>query len=159
MTRILSINCVSGLCLWKTGNFPDSSGPRLWKHCCCCILSPSEESRWAFPLPRAPESRCRRSVGVPPAAPVSRMLPPAGLGELQSCWCPPSWVAMAGKAGTASPGQSWGWHRGGTAMPWIRRESPQPLAEGPAGIPAGDHSKSQEGERCCLAGTAPSSTQ
>lgn len=110
---------------------------------------------------QVPGLPCTHWTPPPPAASGSRTGDECSgrAGGAAKLLVPPSLVAMASKAGTASQRQSWGWHCGGTATPWIYRESPQPLVEGPAGIPAGDRSDSQDGGRCCLACTAPSSTQ
>lgn len=129
---------------FRKRNFPASSGPRLWKRCCCCILSPTEESRQALPLPRVHQNKCQGSVG-------------AGLGELQSCWCPPVWWQRPARQGQPARGRAGVGTTVATTMPWIPRESPQPLAERPAGIPMGE----MEGVAAwqTLHPAAPSSTQ
>lgn len=127
---------------FRKRNFPASSGPRLWKRCCCCILSPTEESRRALPLPRVHQNRCQGSVG-------------AGLGELQSCWCPPVWWQWPARQGQPARGRAGVGTTVDTMMPWIHRESPQPLAEGPAGIPTGEMEGVAAWQTLCPA--APSS--
>ena len=168
MTRILCINCVSGQCLWKTGNFPDSSGPRLWKCCCCCMLSPTEESRRALPLPWVLQSECRGSAGVPPAALGSRTgdARSGRAGAAAKLLVSPSLVAMASEAGTASQRQSWGWHCSGHCDAL----DPQGVPSAPRGGTGWDShwgSEQEPGRRALLLGrhcapqhpTAPSSTQ
>jgi len=164
MTRTLCINCLSGQCLWKTGSFLDTSGPRLWKLCCRCVLSAAEDSRRALPLPPVPDSKCQGSAGPPlPRAPGPVTLAPAGPGSRRAAgaprlggngWLvPPSWVAMAGwcppagwqwPAGAprlggqqgegSQPRQSWAWQRGGTETPRICMGSPQTPAPNPYGV-------------------------
>lgn len=131
MTKILCINCVSDQCLWKTGNFPDSSGPRQWKCCSCCELPPTEESSHALPLSWGP-GLC---WGHPQATGLVMLTPRGWRGckttgvpcimSMSALWGQPA----RGKAGTGTTV--------GPAMPWIHKESPQPLTRDQLGFPPG----------------------
>lgn len=68
----------------------------------------------------------------------ARALLGQGWGSCKAAGAPPVWWQWPARQGQPAGGRAGVGTTVDTTMPWIHRESPQPLAEGPAGIPTGE---------------------